>query len=168
MPDSGTISPTRADHVLRSLGGRIKLIVDAGPCAIGLESTIVTVEHAQVRLLRPGPIAIETIAETIGLGIGGASTHIEAPGQLSQHYAPSKPLRLNATEARNREWLIGFGPVAGDVSLSPQGDLAEAAARLFDLLHAADAGAAQRLAVAPIPVTGLGVAINDRLQRAAA
>jgi L-threonylcarbamoyladenylate synthase len=164
---SGTISPTRAGHVLRSLGGRIPLIVDAGPCAIGLESTIVAVDDLTIRLLRPGPITIGILAEISGLAVGGPSTSIEAPGQLAQHYAPSKPLRLDATTAHEGEWLIGFGPVQGDVSLSPQGDLAEAAARLFDLLHDADAGPAKGIAIAPIRAEGLGAAINDRLGRAA-
>jgi L-threonylcarbamoyladenylate synthase len=166
---SGTISPTRADHVRRSLGRSIALIVDAGPTAVGLESTIVAVDGDRLRILRPGPITADQLAEASGLRIAiGASDKIEAPGQLAQHYAPSKPVRLNATEARDGEWLIGFGPVAGDVSLSPKGDLAEAAARLFDLLHQADAGNAPRIAFAPVPDEGLGAAINDRLRRAAA
>jgi len=93
---------------------------------------------------------------------------LEAPGQLASHYAPSKPLRLNATEAEADEYLIGFGPVAGDANLSPSGDLAEAAARLFDLLHEADASTKARVAVAPVPQTRVGAAINDRLGRAAA
>jgi L-threonylcarbamoyladenylate synthase len=166
---SGTISPTSADHVLRSLGSRIPLVIDAGLCAVGLESTIVAVEPDRLRLLRPGPITPQQLAEAAGLPIAGAgSDAIEAPGQMLQHYAPAKPLRLDVTEASADEWLIGFGPVPGDVSLSPDGDLAEAAARLFELLHAADAGPAARIAVAPVPAEGLGLAINDRLKRAAA
>jgi L-threonylcarbamoyladenylate synthase len=166
---SGTISPTKAPHVLRSLGGRIPLVIDAGACAVGLESTIVAVEPDRLRLLRPGPIAPETLAAVAGLpvaGVGGDA--IEAPGQMLQHYAPGKPLRLDAVEATSGEWLIGFGAVAGDVSLSASGDLVEAAARLFELLHAADAGPSARIAVAPVPDEGLGLAINDRLRRAAA
>ena len=166
---SGTISPTRADHVLRSLGGRIPLVIDAGPCPLGLESTIVAVGDDRLRLLRPGPIDAGALTRATGLPVAaGGGGAIEAPGQLSQHYAPSKPLRLAATEAWPGEWLIGFGGVAGDASLSPTGDLAEAAARLFDLLHQADASDRPALAVAPIPAEGLGVAINDRLARAAA
>ena len=166
---SGTISPTRAEHVLRSLDGRIPLIIDGGACAMGLESTIVAVAQDRLRLLRPGPIAPERLAEVAGLPIAGASGDaIEAPGQMLQHYAPAKPLRLNTTVAAADEWLIGFGPVAGDVSLSPSGDLIEAATRLFDLLHAADAGPLARIAIAPVPDHGLGAAINDRLRRAAA
>ncbi|HMI20357.1 MAG TPA: L-threonylcarbamoyladenylate synthase [Sphingomonas sp.] len=166
---SGTISPTRAEHVARSLGAAIDLIVDAGPTAVGLESTIVTVTDGGLHLLRPGPITAEQLADVTGLPVRADTPDtITAPGQLAQHYAPSKPVRLNATEKRQDEWLIGFGAVAGDASLSPSGDTTEAAARLFDLLHQADAVAAARIAVAPVPATGLGVAINDRLRRAAA
>ena len=155
---SGSISPTRAEHVLKSLGGRIPLIVDAGPTERGLKSTIVAATGGALRLLRPGPIAVEAEHAT--------GSRIEAPGQLANHYAPSKPLRLNATKAEADEYLIGFGPVAGDSSLSPSGDLVEAATRLFDLLHQADASAKPRIAVAPVPDEGLGQAINDRLRRA--
>ena len=167
---SGTISPTRAAHVLRSLGCSIELIVDAGPTSVGLESTIVAAQSEGLRILRPGPITAEQLSRISGLPVvaTAASGAIEAPGQLAQHYAPSKPVRLEATEAREGEWLIGFGAVAGDMSLSPAGDLAEAAARLFDLLHEADAGPAPRIAIAPVPDEGLGAAINDRLRRAAA
>ena len=158
---SGSISPTRAGHVLTSLGGRIPLIIDGGPCAVGIESTIVAVgDDGALRLLRPGPVDLG-----LALASGGG---IEAPGQMASHYAPTKPLRLNATEASTDEWLIGFGPVKGHVTLSASGDLTEAAARLFDALHEADASAKPRIAVAPIPDIGLGVAINDRLSRAAA
>jgi L-threonylcarbamoyladenylate synthase len=155
---SGSISPTRPEHVLKSLSGRIPLIVDAGPTERGLESTIVAATGGPLRLLRPGPISID--AEL------AAGSRIEAPGQLASHYAPSKPLRLNATGADADEYLIGFGPVAGDSSLSASADLVEAAARLFDLLHQADASAKPRIAVAPVPNEGLGQAINDRLHRA--
>lgn len=158
---SGTISPTRASHVLRSLGGRIPLILDGGPCSQGIESTIVAIDaDGTLRLLRPGPI-------DLGLEPSPAGP-IEAPGQLASHYAPTKPLRLDAKAAEPNEWLIGFGDVAGSVSLSPTGDLTEAAARLFDALHEADASDCDRIAVAPIPDEGLGLAINDRLRRAAA
>ena len=157
---SGSISPTRAEHVLKTLGGRIPLIIDAGPTERGLESTIVAATGGPLRLLRPGPIHVD--AEP------ASGDRIEAPGQLASHYAPSKPLRLNASEVAADEYLIGFGPVAGDASLSPSGDLVEAAARLFDLLHRADASVKPRIAVAPVPDYGLGQAINDRLTRAAA
>jgi L-threonylcarbamoyladenylate synthase len=157
---SGAISPTRAEHVLGSLGGRIPLVVDAGPTERGIESTIVAATGGPLRLLRPGPIAID--AEM------AAGERIEAPGQLASHYAPTKPLRLDATDAAADEYLIGFGDIAGDDSLSRSGDLVEAAARLFDLLHRADASDKPRIAVAPVPNDGLGAAINDRLRRAAA
>jgi L-threonylcarbamoyladenylate synthase len=157
---SGSISPTRAEHVLKSLGGRIPLIVDSGATERGLESTIVAATGGPLRLLRPGPIEVD--AELI------SGARIEAPGQLASHYSPSKPMRLNAEAAAPDEYLIGFGPVAGDSSLSPSGDLTEAAARLFDQLHLADDSAMSRIAVAPVPDRGLGLAINDRLRRAAA
>jgi len=157
---SGAISPTRAEHVLKSLGGRIPLIIDSGATERGLESTIVAATGGSLRLLRPGPIEVD--AE---LASGGK---IEAPGQLASHYSPGKALRLNAETAAPDEYLIGFGAVAGDSSLSPTGDLIEAAARLFDLLHQADASARPRIALAPVPHRGLGIAINDRLSRAAA
>ncbi|MGZ2411637.1 L-threonylcarbamoyladenylate synthase [Sphingomonas sp. F9_3S_D5_B_2] len=156
---SGSISPTRADHVLRSLDGRIPLVIDSGATARGLESTIIGATGGPLRLLRPGPINISAESPTAG--------KIEAPGQLASHYAPSKPLRLNATDVGDDEFLIGFGETAGDESLSAVGDLVEAAARLFDLLHKADASRRGRIAVAPVPSTGLGGAINDRLRRAA-
>jgi L-threonylcarbamoyladenylate synthase len=157
---SGSISPTRAEHVLKSLGGRIPLVIDAGATERGLESTIVAATGGRLRLLRPGPIDIK--AER------AEASRIEAPGQLASHYAPSKPLRLNANSAEANEFLIGFASIAGDASLSPSGNLIEAAAGLFDLLHAADASSKPRIAVAPVPDDGLGAAINDRLKRAAA
>jgi L-threonylcarbamoyladenylate synthase len=167
---SGRISPTRAEHVLASLDGRIPLILDSGPTAHGLESTIVAVGMKGLRLLRPGPIDPADIAEVTGLPIArieGGDT-IEAPGQLASHYAPAKPLRLEARDRRSGEWLIGFADIAGDDTLSARGDLAEGAARLFDALHRADATDRTSIAVAPIPTLGLGLAINDRLARAAA
>jgi L-threonylcarbamoyladenylate synthase len=157
---SGAISPTRAEHVLKSLGGRISLIIDSGPTERGIESTIVAATGGPLRLLRRGPIEIAAQE--------GSGATIEAPGQMQSHYAPSKPLRLNTTEATDDEFLIGFGPVAGDESLSASGDLVAAAARLFDLLHQADSSPKARIAVAPVPEEGLGRAINDRLRRAAA
>lgn len=158
---SGRISPTRADHVLASLGGRIALVIDGGPASLGLESTIVAFTGGPPRLLRPGPVLVAG-------ALPPASGQVEAPGMLASHYAPSKPLRLGATQALPGEWMIGFGAVEGDVSLSPAGDLGEAAARLFDLLHQADDGPLPAIAVAPVPDAGIGRAINDRLARAAA
>jgi len=158
---SGSISPTRAQHVLKSLGGRIPLIVDAGPTERGIESTIVAATGGSLRLLRSGPVQIAGAVEE-------AASAIEAPGQLASHYAPSKPLRLNARDADEHEFLIGFASIDGDANLSRSGDLLEAAARLFDLLHDADASQQPAIAVAPVPDEGLGAAINDRLRRAAA
>ncbi|WEJ98740.1 MAG: L-threonylcarbamoyladenylate synthase [Candidatus Sphingomonas phytovorans] len=177
---SGSISPTRAEHVLASLGGRIPLIVDDGPTEAGLESTIVMTGDG-VQVLRPGPITTEVISSLFpGEGPGPVSEGIAtgprplpgkkivtSPGQLESHYAPAKPLRINASAATPDEWLIGFGSISGDVSLSGTGDLTEAAAALFSALHRGDASPKPRIAVAPIPETGLGVAINDRLRRAA-
>jgi L-threonylcarbamoyladenylate synthase len=157
---SGSISPTRAEHVQRSLGGRIPLILDDGPSPRGIESTIVAATGGPLRLLRRGPIAVDAAHE--------AGSRIEAPGQLASHYAPSKPLRLEAGDSSPDEYLIGFGRVEGQANLSPTADLVEAAARLFELLHEADAAPQLRIAVAPIPDEGLGAAINDRLRRAAA
>lgn len=156
---SGRISPTRAAHVLASLKGRIPLVIDGGATERGIESTIVAATGGGLRLLRRGPIEIDAPLSSEG---------IEAPGMMASHYAPSKPLRLDATEARDGEYLIGFGDVAGDASLSESGDLILAAARLFDLLHQADAAPNPRIAVAPIPDQGIGAAIRDRLERAAA
>ncbi|MGI8931549.1 MAG: L-threonylcarbamoyladenylate synthase [Sphingomicrobium sp.] len=158
---SGQISPTRASHVLASLGGRIPLIIDGGATQRGIESTIVAATGSPLRLLRRGPIEIDARDLEI-------STAIEAPGQLASHYAPKKPLRLDACEANDGEYLIGFGEVRGDVSLSQTGDPVEAAARLFDLLYQADAGPLPRIAVAPIPGDGIAAAIRDRLKRGAA
>ncbi|MEG3083979.1 L-threonylcarbamoyladenylate synthase [Sphingomonas sp. PB2P12] len=185
---SGGISPTTAAHVAGSLRGNVPLILDDGPTEAGLESTIV----AGRTVLRPGPITAELIAKHLpggGRGPIGASELTErdadhdrppigprpspggnmvtAPGQLESHYAPSKYLRLNATRADSDEWMIGFGDVAGDVTLSASSNLVEAAARLFDLLHAADANDCPKIAIAPIPLDGIGEAINDRLRRAA-
>jgi L-threonylcarbamoyladenylate synthase len=158
---SGGISPTTAEHVLKSLRGRIALIVDGGPTRLGLESTIVAFDADRPRLLRAGPIAIAGASVESGAGI-------RAPGQLASHYAPSKPVRLEAVSAEPDEWLIGFGTVAGDDTLSASGDLDEAAAKLFALLHRAELTGRARIAVAPVPREGVGAAINDRLRRAAA
>lgn len=166
---SGTISPTRAEHVLHSLGGRVGLIIDDGPTAIGLESNILAIGQDGVRILRPGPISPESWQDIAAKSENLLDEEpISAPGQLASHYAPSKPVRLNAAKAHPSEWFIGFGETEGNANLSPIGDLTEAAARLFDLLHQADAQERATIAVAPVPEIGLGVAINDRLRRAAA
>ena len=163
---SGTISPTRAAHVLASLNGLIAAILDDGASEAGIESTIIGLADTP-RLLRPGPISARAIEAVLGAGLAEAGDTITAPGQLASHYAPQKPVRLNAVAARDGEWLIGFGAVPGDDSLSKTGDLIEAAARLFDALHRADASTAASIAIAPIPPHDIGTAINDRLARAA-
>jgi L-threonylcarbamoyladenylate synthase len=158
---SGGISPTRAMHAAMSLAGRIPLVLDGGACAAGIESTIVAVEDiGALRLLRPGPI-------DLGLPLTHAAGSIEAPGQMESHYAPQTPLRLNAEAAPDGEYMIGFDAISGDITLSASGDIVEAAANLFAALHTADASGATGIAVAPIPDEGLGLAINDRLRRAA-
>ncbi len=157
---SGTISPTRAEHVALSLSGKIPLVLDGGPTDHGLESSIVAVrKDGALSLLRPGPLDLGLCIEADGA--------IEAPGQLASHYAPKKPLRLEVASPNEDEWMIGFGPIMGDANLSPTEDLIEAAAKLFDFLHQADQSDRAAIAVAPIPQTGLGIAINDRIARAA-
>ncbi|TGX53673.1 threonylcarbamoyl-AMP synthase [Sphingomonas gei] len=173
---SGGISPTRAEHVAKSLAGRISLVIDDGPTSAGIESTIVMGRT----ILRPGPLSRADLFPCEGRGpespgdslanpgpLPSQGNKITAPGQLDSHYAPGKPLRLGATMRRAGEWLIGFGAVPGDDTLSIRGDLVEAAANLFDALHRGDASKATAIAVAPVPESGIGVAINDRLRRAA-
>lgn len=168
---SGRVSPTRAEHVLEGLGGRIAAVLDGGACAVGLESTIVLADPDPV-LLRPGGLPVEALEAALGepMSAGGDAGKPTSPGQLASHYAPDAPVRLNATEGREGEVLVGFGPVKGVLSLSETGDLVEAAARLFQTLRDADslAGPGGRIAFAPVPERGLGRAINDRLRRAAA
>ena len=165
---SRSISPTRADHVLKGLGGAVPMILDGGSCSDGLESTIVAVREDGWQILRPGPVTSEDIENVIGYApLAAANGFIEAPGQMASHYAPSKPVRLNVIASEPDVYLIGFGAIAGDDNLSATGDLAQAAAHLFEALHTADASAAVSIAVAPIPHEGIGIAINDRLARAA-
>lgn len=165
---SGGISPTRAEHVLASLGGAVPMILDAGPCQEGLESTIAAIRLENIEILRPGPVTAESLQTFSKLQRRKQTDQkIEAPGQLASHYAPTKAVRLNAQTAQDGEWLIGFGAVAGHDNLSPTADLAQAAAHLFDALHRADASPYRSIAVANIPDEGIGVAINDRLKRAA-
>jgi len=165
---SGKLSPTRADHAETELGGDVACVLDGGACEFGLESTIVAVGgDGRGLLLRPGAIARGAIEALIGpLGAPGAG--VTAPGMLASHYAPMAALRLNASEAREGEMLLGFGAVDGALNLSPAGDLREAAANLFAHLRRLDARGPRTIAVAAIPLTGLGEAINDRLARAAA
>jgi L-threonylcarbamoyladenylate synthase len=163
---SGHISPTSASHVRASLGDDV-LVLDGGPCAAGLESTIV--QTRPLRLLRPGAVTAEAIEAVVGPLRGvEAAAGLVAPGMMDSHYAPRQPVRLGAVTAGADEFLIGFGAIAGDFNLSTTGDLAEAAAQLFAALHLAEASGRPRIAVAPVPDAGLGRAINDRLRRAAA
>lgn len=169
---SGRVSPTRAAHVLDGLGGRIDAVLDGGACAVGLESTILCPGDPP-RLLRPGGIAPEAIVALLGRPLVADTTpaKVSAPGQLASHYAPAARVRLEVTKPEASEVWVGFGACPGAVlSLSERGDLAEAASRLFATLRAADklAGPHGRIAFAPIPVHGIGLAINDRLGRAAA
>jgi L-threonylcarbamoyladenylate synthase len=166
---SGHVSPTRAEHVESDLGERIDLILDGGPCQVGMESTILGFDGEEPVLLRPGGIPTTQIAEVLGrpVRLHGADDGINAPGQLKSHYAPNARLRLNVAAPEDGEGYMTFGPdQAGGLNLSPSGDLVEAAAKLFAVLRALDARY-ERIAVGPIPDTGLGEAINDRLQRAA-
>lgn len=164
---SGGISPTRAEHVLAGLGGAVPMILDGGPCSAGLESTIVAVRDNGWQILRPGPVTSAEIERVLGTSpLAASGDNIEAPGQLASHYAPSKAVRLNVIQQEPGEWHIGFGAIEGNDNLSASGDLAQAAANLFEALHRADASAALSISVAPIPHEGIGVAINDRLQRA--
>ncbi len=176
---SGRISPSNAVHVKEGLGSACDLILDGGPCRSGLESTVIDCRDNKVILLRPGPITAEQIKERTGLitassennGTDG-SIPLAAPGQLASHYAPLARVRINATTKQQDEVFIGFGKVPGgviaDFNLSESGDIQEAAAHLFALLHKADKLALNSIAFAPIPMSGLGLAINDRLLRAAA
>lgn len=174
---SGRISATTAEAVAEDLGSKVDLIVDDGPTPVGVESTIVKVDGGRVFLLRPGGAAAEDIERIIGAPvIRDQSGKVEAPGMLLSHYAPNARMRLNAERIEEDEALLAFGPHrAADaqkaktvLNLSPSGDLREAAANLFDHMRRLDASRAEVIAVEPIPATGLGEAINDRLSRAAA
>lgn len=166
---SGAISPTTAQHVLDGLSETIDLVLDGGPCPVGLESTVVAVDGDQATLLRPGGLARSAIEKITGpLAMAGDSDAPQSPGMLKSHYAPNAAVRLNATSRRDGEVLLGFGSIAGDINLSARGDLVEAATRLFAALRELDTKGAKTIAVAPIPAEGLGEAINDRLRRAAA
>ena len=168
---SGRVSPTRAAHVLDGLTGRIAAVIDGGACAVGVESTILGLDGAPV-LLRPGGVSVEDLeaALELVLPLGGDADRPTAPGQMVSHYAPTAPVRLDALTAEPGEVLVGFGAVRADLSLSSTGDLVEAAANLFHILRLADfaAGVQGGIAFAPIPESGLGRAIYDRLRRAAA
>ncbi|HXV73859.1 MAG TPA: L-threonylcarbamoyladenylate synthase [Sphingomonadales bacterium] len=165
---SGALSPTTAQHVAADLGGKIDLILDGGPCPIGLESTVVDARKSPARILRPGAVTQKQLEAVLGEPVaGGKGSKIESPGQLDRHYAPRTRLRLNARARKPGEVRIGFGAIGGDFNLSARGDLTEAAANFFAMLRLADAKGAKAISIAPIPNKGLGAAINDRLRRAA-
>lgn len=167
---SGAVSPTTALHVAASLGNKVDLILDGGACAAGIESTILALrDNGGWQILRPGPVTEAEISAVLG-GQSDVVTSkaIEAPGQLASHYAPGKPMRLDAVTAEADEFHIGFGAVAGDFNLSESGDAAEAASRFYAALHLAAASAQPSIAVAPVPGGGVAEAIRDRLRRAAA
>ncbi len=175
---SGAVSPTTAEHVAESLGARVPLIIDGGPCLVGVESTVIDLSGNRATLLRPGGATREAIEAVIGpIAVSDAlpsgDSARKSPGQLESHYAPARPVRLEATSVGADEGLLAFGPapLPGAMltsNLSPTGDLAEAAANLFAQMRALDRPGIGRIAVMPIPQTGLGLAINDRLRRAAA
>ena len=166
----GRMSPTTALHVDEEFGPELTLILDGGPCALGLESTVVDLTTKRPVLLRPGSITNEEIGTVIG-PIATATQHskIKSPGMLDRHYAPKASLRLNVNAPVDGEVLVGFGPLAPDgaVNLSPTGDLLEAATNFFSTLRELDSAGNKKLAIMPIPTSGLGFAINDRLKRAA-
>ena len=170
---SGRISPTIAAHVEAELGSLPAMILDGGPCALGLESTVLGVDGDDVTLLRLGALPLEEIETVLGrkLARPEPGSHVSSPGQLATHYAPLTPLRLNARSAKRGEALLAFGPQVPDfagptINLSQSGDLVEAAANFFAALRALDEAGVETIAVMPIPAHGLGEAINDRLKRA--
>ncbi len=169
---SGRISPTTADHVRASLGDTVDMILDGGSSSVGVESTVVRFTDDGPYLLRSGGVARETLDNILGRKVMTPTrfhTDLHSPGQLESHYAPQAQLRLNAAAPEWGEGYLGFGPYDyGPWQLSKSGNLQEAAANLFKMLHAIDDSSPERIAVAPIPMSGLGEAINDRLTRAAA
>ncbi|MBF0560865.1 MAG: threonylcarbamoyl-AMP synthase [Alphaproteobacteria bacterium] len=167
---SGAISPTTAAHVIESLGEQVTMVLDGGPCRVGIESTVIDLSGVSPVLLRPGGIAAEAIAAVTGpLSSPGTGDAARSPGMMARHYAPGRPVRLCASATGPGEALLGFGPgLEASLNLSQSGDLAEAAANLFAMLRALDCPGVSAIAVSPIPEYGLGLAINDRLRRAAA
>jgi L-threonylcarbamoyladenylate synthase len=163
---SGRPSPTRYQDAVDETGPACAAALDGGPCAVGLESTVVSV-LSEVAILRPGAVTRAQIEAVVGPLAEAAAEGHRSPGRLTRHYAPAAPVRLDAERAYPGEAFLGFGPGAADLNLSPSGDLAEAAANLFAFLRQADLRAPSAIAVAPIPQEGLGEAINDRLRRAA-
>jgi L-threonylcarbamoyladenylate synthase len=173
---SGKLSPTTPMHVAESLGDKVDLILAGGRSPIGVESTVVNVTGPEPVILRPGGVTREQLEMILGKKIAlheGATDAPASPGMLASHYAPHLPLRLNAETIAGKEAYLGFGPGlakggAAHLNLSPQGDLNEAAANLFAMLRELDKPIYSGIAVAPVPDSGLGLAINDRLKRAAA
>lgn len=173
---SGRVSPTQVAHVLTDMNGIIDAVLDGGACNVGLESTILKVDGETVSLLRAGGLPIDPIQNCLGrdIAVPDDPTTPQSPGQLQSHYAPNAQVRLNAVSITEQELLLGFGPNCKDatLNLSPTGDLIEAAANLFSYLRQIDTHAlaenATAIAINPIPATGIGLAINDRLKRAAA
>ncbi len=171
---SGRLSPTEADHVLADLGDKVEFVIDGGKCQIGVESTVLSLLDDRPRILRPGAVTAEQLAEVLQAPVETETGAVDAsaprsPGRLLSHYAPSLPVRLNAAAAEPGEALLGFGPETpkATLNLSPAGDLQEAAANLFAMLRQLDDPRYRAIAVMPVPETGLGRAINDRLRRAA-
>lgn len=175
---SGRISPTTARHVAEGLGDKVAMILDGGPCKIGLESTVVSLLEETPQILRPGAITLADLTSALGMPVtmsaqvGDVAAGLHGPGRLLSHYAPACPVRLNAIDVAPGEALLTFGPnvpaATRQLSLSPRGDLTEAAANLFSMLRELDRADVVGIAVMPIPEEGLGIAINDRLRRAAA
>lgn len=172
---SGRLSPTTADHVLAELGDKVEFVIDGGPCEVGVESTVLSLLDDRPRILRPGAVTAEALSgvlkEPVPIETGADDAAApRSPGRLASHYAPTLPVRLNATAPESGEALLGFGPTAPKdaLNLSSTGDLQEAAANLFAMLRRLDDPKYRAIAIMPVPETGLGVAINDRLRRAAA
>lgn len=164
---SGKVSPTMAEHVKEELGNKVAMILDGGICPLGIESTVLDLTK-EPTLLRPGSITQEMIESVIGPIRTQSDGAIKSPGMLESHYAPNAKLRMNANKTEKGEVMLGFGKMECDLNLSESGNLTEAAANLFAMLRELDARNVAGIAVAPIPMERLGVAINDRLTRAAA
>lgn len=183
---SGSISPTAPFHVMDSLGGKLEIILAGGTCEIGLESTVVDMSGDRAVVLRPGSVTPEELSNVLGYEVGidlGDHDKPKSPGQLLKHYAPSIPVRLNAVDLEKGEALLAFGsdkfmgikgggaaknlPDSARMNLSEEGDLYEAASNLFAMLRKLDRKEHKAIAVMAVPNTGIGIAINDRLRRAA-
>jgi L-threonylcarbamoyladenylate synthase len=169
---SGRISPTTAEAVYAELGEDIPFILDGGPCDVGIESTVLDISDDKISVLRPGSVTREHLQAFLGMEIllpGETAGDLKSPGMLASHYAPTLPVRLNATDAKAGEVLLGFGNAPGaTLNLSPSGNLKEAAANLFSFMRQLDKPETYSgIAIISIPEEGIGIAINDRLKRAA-